>query len=219
MKHMVAAELMVFLLLKRQVVELNRDLIYAATADEEAGKGNHGIGWLLDHHPEQVEARYVITEGGGSEFRVGDARFFACQTGQKGIFRFRLVASGRPGHASVPHNENAVVRLSRAVANLGEAMLPIHPSATLSTYLERIAESQDAETAARLLEVTDEQKSEAALAELPFDRKTIATIRALLRNTISPTVLEAGTKINVIPAEATALVDARLAPGQSDDHE
>ena len=56
MKSMVALELMVLLLLKRQGLELSRDVIFAATADEEAGKGNHGIGWLLDNDPGQVEA-------------------------------------------------------------------------------------------------------------------------------------------------------------------
>ena len=44
MKNMVAANLMVLLLLQREGVRLNRDIVFAATADEEAGKGNHGPG-------------------------------------------------------------------------------------------------------------------------------------------------------------------------------
>ena len=216
MKNMVAAELMVFLLLKRERIALDRDVIFAATADEEAGKGNHGIGWLIDHYPEQVDASYVLTEGGGSEIQVGDARFFTIQTGQKGIFRFRLRARGRPGHGSVPHDDNAVVRLSRAIASLGEATLPIHPSPTLRAYIEGIAVQQDTETAGILRAILDPATSDEALAQAPLDSNSIASLRSLLRNTASPTMLEAGSKINVIPGEAVAWVDGRLAPGQTD---
>lgn len=217
MKGMVAAELMVFLLLKREGLELNRDVIYAATADEEAGKGNHGVGWLIDNHPDQVDALYVVTEGGGSDSQVGDARFVSIQTGQKGIFRFRLRAKGKPGHGSVPHNENAVVRLSKAVAALGEATLPIHPSPTLRSYLEGIAAHQDETTAETLRAILDPEESEAALAKAPFGAGQVATLRSLLRNTVSPTILDAGSKINVIPGEAVAWLDGRLAPGQTDE--
>jgi acetylornithine deacetylase/succinyl-diaminopimelate desuccinylase-like protein len=217
MKNMVAVELMVFLLLKRQGVALNREVIYAATADEEAGKGNHGVGWLLDNDPQQVTAPFVLTEGGGADFRVGGARFYTCQTGQKGIFRFRMVARGRPGHGSQPHQDNAVVKLSRAVAALGEAELPLHPSQTLQTYLERVAVTQEAKTADLLRAVLDPARSQAALDTLPLDRKLVASLWSLLRNTASPTMLQSGSKINVIPGEASAWVDGRLAPGQTDE--
>jgi len=215
MKGMVAAELMVFLLLKRQGAALNRDLVYGATADEEAGKGNHGVGWLMDTDPAQVEATYVITEGGGSEFELGGARFCTCQTGQKGIFRFRMIARGHPGHGSVPHSDNAVVKLSKAVAALG-APLPIHPSETLTAFMEGIAKTQEAATARLLRHALSPELSAATMEKLPFSAKMKASLGSLMRNTVSPTILDAGTKINVIPAEATAWVDGRLAPGQSD---
>ena len=159
MKNMVAAELMVFLLLKRRRIDLKRDVIFAATADEEAGKGDHGVGWLLDNHPEQVDAPFVLTEGGGAEFRVGDARFYTCQTGQKGICRFRMVARGQPGHGSRPHPQNAVVRLSEAVASLGRAELPMHPSRTVRAFLDSIAGTQDPLIADRLRRVLEPEHS------------------------------------------------------------
>ncbi len=216
MKNMVAAELMVFLLLKRQGIKLKRDVIFAATADEEAGKGGHGVGWLLDNHPEQVDAPFVLTEGGGADFRVGDSRFYTCQTGQKGICRFRMSAAGRPGHGSRPHRENAVVRLSEAVAALGRAVLPMHPSTTVRAFLDGIADTQDSGTADLLRSVLDPSCSESALESLPVAGEMVSNLRALLRNTASVTMLEAGQKINVIPAEATAWIDGRLAPGQTD---
>ena len=217
MKNMVAAELMVFLLFRRLGLSLNRDLIYAATADEEAGKGNHGIGWLLDNFPDQVEAPYVLTEGGGNERRIGNTSFFTIQTGQKGICRFRLHARGRPGHGSVPHRDNAVVKLSRVVAALGQTILPIHPSPTLKAYIEGIAEHQNVEAAERLRAILDSEKSEKALSQAPLPETEIASLNSLLRNTVSPTIIAAGTKINVIPGDAVAWVDGRLAPGQTEE--
>ena len=217
MKNMVAAELMVFLLLKRRRTDLKRDVIFAATADEEAGKGDHGVGWLLDNHPEQVDAPFVLTEGGGADFRVGDARFYTCQTGQKGICRFRMVARGKPGHGSRPHPQNAAVRLSEAVAALGRALLPMHPSRTVRAFLDSIAATQDPLTADRLRRVLEPEHSETALESLPLAPEIVANLRSSLRNTASVTMLQAGQKINVIPAEASAWVDGRLAPGQTDD--
>lgn len=217
MKNMVAVELMVFLLLKRQGLTLNRNVIYAATADEEAGRGHHGIGWLLDHHPESVDARYVITEGGGADFTVNGKRFYTCQTGQKGIFRFRLVAKGDPGHASIPHDNNAVIKLGRALAAIGNADWPVHISPTLQAFFEAIASTQDAETADLLRQVCDPQKAKNVLAQLPFGAATRAELGALLCNTTSATMLSAGSKINVIPTEATGWIDGRLVPGQTDE--
>ena len=215
MKDMVAAELMVILLLKRQGVFLNRDLIFAATADEEAGKGNHGIGWLLDNHPDQVDAPFVLTEGGGTNFRVGERRFYGCQTGQKGIFRFRLKAVGKPGHGSMPHGENALVHLCKVVSELGKAEFPLHMSGTLEAFLDGIAKTQDLETATLFRDVSHSERGEAALKALPVEKEMVSRLRSLLRNTVSPTMLQAGSKINVIPSEATAWLDGRLVPGQT----
>ena len=217
MKNMVAAELMVFLLLKRQGISLNRKVIYAATADEEAGKGNHGVGWLMDHFPEQVDARYVLTEGGGADFWVNGKHFFTCQSGQKGIFRFRMIAKGDPGHASIPHANNAVVKLGRALDALGRTHWPIHVSPTLKAFFEAIAGTQDNQTAALFHRATDPEQASSVLGLLPFEAPVRAELGALLSNTTSPTMLSAGTKINVIPTEATAWVDGRLVPGLTDE--
>ena len=215
MKNMVAAELMVMLLLKREGIALNRDVLYAATADEEAGKGEHGPGWLLDNRPELIDAPFILTEGGGSDLRLGGRRFYTCQTGQKGICRMRVHARGEPGHGSIPHNKNAVLNLCKAMGRLQEVDLPLHPSATMTHYLDEIAEGQQVSLATHLRDLADPQRSVAAFDQLTLPTEFKAELSALLRNTASVTMLQAGSKINVIPATATAWVDGRLAPGQT----
>ncbi len=217
MKNMVAAELMVFLLLKREGIALRRDVIFAATADEEAGKGNHGPGWIIDHRPELWRARYIITEGGGHDLEIGGRRFYTVQTGQKGLCRLRLIARGTPGHGSMPHGDNAIVRLAKAVAGLQDAELPMHISQSVRRMVGEIAQSLPEAEAAVWLGLLDEETSAAALAALPIDEEFRRELGAMLRNTASLTMLGAGSKINVIPGEATAWVDGRLAPGQSQE--
>lgn len=217
MKNMVAAELMVMLLLRRQGASPDGDILYAATADEEAGKGDHGPGWLLDHFPEQIEAPVILTEGGGHDVTIGSQRFTTCQVGQKGICRLRVTASGRPGHGSVPHGDNAVAALCAALGPLATTDLPLHPSEAMRGFLEGVAQGQPPEMAADLLAVLDPVESDAALQRLPIDEDTRLQWRSLLRNTASLTMARAGSKINVIPAEASAWIDGRLAPGQTQE--
>ena len=217
MKNMVAANLMVFLLLKREGVSLDRDIVFAATADEEAGKGNHGPGWILDHRPELWDAPLIITEGGGSDFSVGDQRFYTCQTGQKGLCRLRVIARGTPGHGSMPHGNNAILKLSKALAGLEGAVLPAHICGSVQKFVEGIAEQRPEAEAATWRQVLDEAHCDEALAALPIDEEWRRELGAVLRNTASVTMLQSGSKINVIPGEATAWVDGRLAPGQTEE--
>jgi acetylornithine deacetylase/succinyl-diaminopimelate desuccinylase-like protein len=217
MKNMVAAELMVLLLIKRQGLQLNRDLLYAATADEEAGKGNHGPGWILDHHPGLLEAPFILTEGGGHDVDIGGRRFYTCQVGQKGICRMRLHTNGRPGHGSIPHQDNAILHLAAVLSSLQDTRLPAHPSATLSAFLEAVAVTQEPAQASLLRQICDPQRGNDALAQLSLDTEFKAELDSLLRNTASVTMLQAGSKINVIPATATAWIDGRLAPGQTQE--
>ncbi|HCV22344.1 MAG TPA: hypothetical protein DGN59_02710, partial [Candidatus Latescibacteria bacterium] len=217
MKNMVAAELIVLFLLKRHNVRLNRDVLYAATADEEAGKGDHGPGWLLDHDPDQIDAPVILTEGGGHDLTFEGKRFYTCQVGQKGICRLRLTMRGRPGHGSVPHADNAVTLLCAALAPLATTDLPLHPSQGLRSFLGGLAEGQADSISKDLMAVLESATSDAALERLPIDDKTRLSLRSLLRNSVSVTRLEAGSKINVIPSEATAWIDGRLAPGQTQD--
>ncbi len=215
MKNMVATNLMVLLLLQREGVQLNRDIVFAATADEEAGKGNHGPGWIIDNRPELWDAPLIITEGGGSDFAVGEQRFYTCQTGQKGLCRLRLIARGTPGHGSMPHGDSAIIKLSRALAGLEGAVFPAHVSASVRRFIEGIVGRRPAAEAALWQQVLAPATADAALRNLPIGSPLRRELGAVLHNTASPTMVQAGSKINVIPGEATAWIDGRLVPGQT----
>ncbi len=213
MKGAVAMELMVMVALARSGARLRRDVIFAATADEEAG-GRYGVGWLIDHHPELIRAEYALTEFGGFSFEWHGRRVYPCQTAEKGTCWLRLRARGRPGHGSVPHSENAVVRLADAIRRLESGRLRMHVTPTARAFVESLAEVLGGTRGFLLRQALRLNLVHALIAVLP-DRNLANLIGAMFYNTVTPTALSAGRAVNVIPAEAEAMVDGRLLPGQT----
>ncbi|MCZ7686709.1 MAG: M20/M25/M40 family metallo-hydrolase [Sandaracinaceae bacterium] len=215
MKNMVTMGLVTLLLAKRTGLALERDLIFAAVADEEAGS-HEGALYLVEEHPEEVRAEYVLNEVGGHTLYMGDSRFYPIQVSEKGICWFEMTVEGQPGHGSMPRPDNAVVRLGRALERLGTTRLPQHVTPVVETFLRTLAAGApfprskilplvlSPTFAGTLLDMLQKQNLEQAIG-----------IDAMLRNTASPTMLEAGKKVNVIPSSAKARVDGRILPGQS----
>jgi acetylornithine deacetylase/succinyl-diaminopimelate desuccinylase-like protein len=213
MKHMVTMELMTMLLLKRAGVPLKRDVIFMAAADEEVG-GHQGAGWVAHHHPELIQAEYAINEGGGNAFEINGRRYYTVQTAEKGAARFRLRAKGKPGHGSVPHEENAILKLAEVLSRLRNHQQPVHFSASLRGFVTGIASAQPPEIARLFLAIlANEATADAAIDALPMEDLLKMELRAMTRNTIAPTMLRAGSQINVIPSEAEASLDGRILPG------
>jgi acetylornithine deacetylase/succinyl-diaminopimelate desuccinylase-like protein len=217
MKNMVAMSLMTLVLLKRARVALERDLIFAAVADEEAGS-RHGAHFLVEKHPELVRAEYVLNEVGAYTLYQGGGVFYPIQVAEKGICWFELTAQGTPGHASMPRPDNPVVRIARAVEALGTARLPLHSVPVVEGFLRRLVDKAPA-LARGALAVLSRPPFAAALLRLARlqDPEQAIVLEALLRNTASPTVLSGGQKVNVIPSSASVLVDGRMLPGQTVD--
>lgn len=215
-KELVAMELMLMLLLKRDASRksLARDIIFMANADEEAG-GKMGAGWMVEQHPDLINAEYAINEGGGMSFDLLGQRFFTCQTGEKGTARFTMRTHGRPGHGAEPHSDNAVLKLADAIQKIGAAEFPLHATKTVRDFFQGIAEKVDKKYRAGIFALLDTTTHRAAMKQLPIDDGLRAMVSAMLHNTVTPTMLNAGTKINVIPSVAEARCDARLIPGQS----
>jgi acetylornithine deacetylase/succinyl-diaminopimelate desuccinylase-like protein len=212
-KQLVAMETMVMLLLAREKRALARDVIFMANADEEAG-GRFGAAWMVKEHPDLIRAEFAISEGGGFGFEILGKRFYTVQTGEKGTARFVMRARGKPGHGAMPHRDNAVVILADAVTKLAAAELPLHVVPTVRAFVEGIA-AQVGEPLGWAIRGLLDAKKCSAIKRLPIDDEMKAMLHAMLHNTVSPTMLTAGSKINVIPSVAEARCDARLLPGQS----
>ena len=213
MKSIVVMQLMTMLLLKRSDVALKQDVIFAATADEEAG-GIYGAGFLVDNHPELIRAEYALSEFGGFSVELGRKRIYLCQVAEKGICWMRLRARGTPGHGSMPHSDNAVVKLARAVEHLGRACLPLHRTEAVVAMVEGMARALGGVKGAALRLLLSPTFGSLALSLFIRDLRMRDYFRALLHNTVSPTVLRAGGKTNVIPSQAEAELDGRILPGQ-----
>ena len=183
-----------------------RDVVLAFLADEEAG-GLFGSHWLVDHRPDLFEGvSDAVGEVGGFSFTVSDdLRFYLIETAEKGIAWMRLTAKGRAGHGSMVNDENAVTRLSEAVARLGRHEFAITPTPTVDTFLGEVR------AALGLAPDTEPEKVVAHLGPIA------PMIGATLRNSANPTMLQAGYKSNVIPGEAHAMVDGRYLPGHRDE--
>ncbi|MGH2510250.1 MAG: M20/M25/M40 family metallo-hydrolase, partial [Ktedonobacteraceae bacterium] len=215
MKNMVTMELMCMLLLKRAGVPLKRDVIYMAAADEETG-GLQGAGWVVEHYPELIQAEYALNEGGGGGLQVNGQVYYTVQTAEKGSARFKIRTTGTPGHGSVPHNDNAIIKLAELLSKVRDTQPPTHLITTVRGYIEGIASTQPPELAAALRAVlVDEQTASAAIDSLPISEQFKRSLQAMTRNTISPTMLTSGSQINVIPSEAVGYVDGRILPGQT----
>ena len=205
MKGMGIMELMAMLLVHRHGIPHQRDIVFLAVADEEAGS-EYGAEFLARRHPEALEAEYVINEGGWGTTEVMGVRrpAFNCAVSEKGPCWLTLVTEGRPGHGSVPHDNNALDRLVRALHRIQEWQRPRTVMPELSEYFAR------AHRAGYLAEEPTEESISKMGEENPL-------IRALTSNTVSLTTARAGVKHNVIPATAEATLDCRLLPGTDID--
>ncbi|GAC1462141.1 MAG: M20/M25/M40 family metallo-hydrolase [Chloroflexota bacterium] len=211
MKSLVVQELMVMLLLQRSGVRLKRDVIFAATADEEVG-GTAGMGYLVDHHPDLIRAEYGLSEGGGTTMYIAGKPFYDVRTAEKGTCRFLVRSTGKPGHGSVPRPETAVSRVCEAVLALQNARLPFHSTPTIALFFRSLCESLG--IASDMHELS-EHNFERVVQILPPDLAQY--LHAITHDTAVPTGLHAGHKINVIPGEAEASVDGRYLPGHTAD--
>ena len=209
-KEIVTAGLMVMLLLQRQHIKLNRDVIFVAEAGEE-GTPAVGIDFLIAHHWDDIAAEYALAEGGSAVALGGKVRYVAITTAEKVPRGIRLLARGPSGHGSRPSASNAFLRLAQAVAKLGEWRTPMRLNDTTRAYFERIASISPPADADRYRHVADPARGPEI--DRYFERYEPAHW-AMLRTTLAPTMLKAGFAFNVIPSEAEAYIDIRALPDE-----
>ena len=210
-KDNLAAALLVMLELKRQNVPLSRDVIFLAESGEE-GATEYGIEFMVNDHFEKIEAEFCLAEG-GSVARVNrEVVYGGVQTVEKLPYRLELVASGVAGHGSVPLQGNSVVRLAKAISAIADWRSPIRLNETTYTYFERLASISPPDAGERYLAVLDSGRaSEADEYFLAYEPRHAS----MLRSSLSPTIFDAGYRINVIPSESRASVDFRALPDEN----
>ncbi|HST25272.1 MAG TPA: M20/M25/M40 family metallo-hydrolase [Gaiellaceae bacterium] len=204
MKGQVAASAVAIASLAREGFRPRGDLILAATADEEVGDDpDYGLSWLCREHPEAVRAELAINEGAGDRVEVAGRPYYLCATAEKMSSPFVLRVHGRSGHASLPSiADNALVKAAGLIEKLAalspEPRLIPEVEAFLEVVVGSVPSAGDALGAARAI-----------------DSAAATMIEPLLSFTLSPTMISASHKRNVIPALTEVTVDCRLLPGQS----
>ena len=211
-KDNVVAALMAMLILKRQNVPLDRDVIFLAEAGEE-GSVRYGIKFMVEQHFAEIDAEYCYAEGGGVTRQGGQVKFASVQTLEKIPRAIELTAKGVAGHGSVPLKSNPVAHLSTAVGKIAAWRPPIRLNETTGAYFKRLAALSSPEDAKRYRDVLS---PDPAISDPADDYLLEHEPRhaSMLRTSLSPTIFNAGYRVNVIPSEAKATIDVRVHPDE-----
>ena len=212
-KDCVTAGLMLMLQLKRLGVALDRDVIYVAEASEEssASSVNDGIDYLVQEHWADIEAEYALAEGGFVHSENGRVRYVEIAATEKVPRRAKLIATGTSGHGSRPRRDNAIAHLSTAVSKVATWEPPMRLNDVTRTFFERLSTISQPEEAARYNGLVDPQKT--AAIQNYFAENDLGKY-SILRTSISPTMFNAGFRLNVIPSQAEATLDIRALPDE-----
>ncbi|MDR0848985.1 MAG: M20/M25/M40 family metallo-hydrolase [Propionibacteriaceae bacterium] len=183
-----------------------RNIRLVFTADEESG-GPLGSVWMARNHPDAIsDCTQAVGEVGGFSITANDKRIYLIQTAEKGIAWLDLIAEGTAGHGSMRNSDNPVSTLARAVADLSMYRWPVSIHPAQQAFLDTVSEALEVEITADNVEET--------LTRLGSIARMVG---ATMGNTLNPTMLDAGYKVNVIPGTATAGLDGRFLPGQRDE--
>lgn len=214
-KNYTAMHLALFTNIKDAAVAPKRDIIFLATSGEETGS-NTGLKWLGDTQWEQINPGFALNEGGGViKNEPLDQTLVFAEAGTKMYMDIKITASGEAAHSSMPVGENAVYRLSQALARLPQFNPPARLTPTAKEFLRRIAplQDEDAQTTISLLlngKPSQQQMAADIMAKDPF-------LRTQLKDTINPVNLSSGADTGAATAEASAIINVRLLPGTDPD--
>jgi acetylornithine deacetylase/succinyl-diaminopimelate desuccinylase-like protein len=213
MKSLGIIELLAFLEIKKQGLTPCRDIIFLAVADEETG-GAKGVQYLLENYPDEFEADLVINEGGfGIDNVIANRPLFMIAAAEKGVCQVRLTCTGPPGHGSTPHGDNALERLVQGLSRILTGENPFMVTPLTAEYFKQLGTEWEF-----LKPYLEDGKPQTLIDALTQSGMiNIPQMSAMLKNTISLNILNAGDKTNVIPSTAKAELDIRLLPGTEPD--
>ena len=213
MKGLGTLQLATFIALHRSGVELNRDVVFLATADEEAG-GMFGVGWLIENRPEIFEDIGILLNEGGGGSRVGQSVVFSVEVTQKVPVWLRLYAIDRPGHGSSPRTTSSVTRIVQALNTMLENPFPPRIIGPVNDYFSALSVDMDEEWAGSYANIQAAINDPNFVAKLHDSRPGH---NSLIRDTCSMTRMSGSNKINVIPPTAWAELDCRILPDKPAD--
>jgi acetylornithine deacetylase/succinyl-diaminopimelate desuccinylase-like protein len=210
MKNLGIAELIVFLTLHRSKFPLKRDIILLNAADEEAG-GMMGAGWFAENKADLIrDTEFLLNESGKGRVENGKV-IYSVDITEKTPCWLRLISRGEPGHGARPKPHSSVNRLLRALHTILDYRPPIKVTEPVDTYFKGISHLQKGSRRQQFANIRDAVNDPKFLTELHHSSQ----YAAILRNTISITMLQGSPKINIIPQTATAELDCRLLPEES----
>ncbi len=186
MKPKCAMDLVAVTALKRVGIQPQIDLVLAAVADEEAGS-ELGAKFLVERYPELIRAGYVLNEIGGFTVHLGDLRFYPIQVAEKGYVTVKMTVNAAPGHGSMPRRDTAIEKMAELITKIVSTPMRQRVTPLMAQTLKSLGVSTD---------------------------PAPPLFRPMLSNTVSPTILRAGYKDNVIPGEASVILDGRTLPGE-----
>jgi acetylornithine deacetylase/succinyl-diaminopimelate desuccinylase-like protein len=208
-KGMAVANLAVFIALKRASAHLNRDVIYLTEGDEEAG-GTSGMKVAVEKYWDKIAAGYAINEGGYNVSKSGKVVYMGIQASEKVSINVDVISTGTSGHGSLPRKDNPVVHLANAIAKIAAYETPVQMNSVTRAYFEGLTQVEDEETAKWMRSLETSDRGDHAARNLSNEN---LLWNAMMRDTISPTMLQAGIRANVIPSEARGVLNIRLLPG------
>lgn len=211
-KDNLVAALMSVVLLKRQNIALDRDVIFLAESGEE-GSTQIGIQYMVNEHFASIDAEFCLAEGASVVRQNGEVFYASVQTVEKLPRAMTLTSNGIAGHGSVPLQNNAIVALSRAVATIADWQPPIRLSDTTTSYFSKLAAISEPEAAARYRALLN-PNSPAGIEAINYMKRNEPRNAAVLFSTISPNIVDGGYRVNVIPSDANATLDVRLLPDE-----
>ena len=216
MKHMAAMSVTLLCFIKKNRIQLSRDLIFVGVADEERTDSTYGAKYLVENHPDLIEADIVFNKVGGFSMFFEGKEVFPIQIGEKGSAQIKITARGEGGHGSLLHKENPVAKVGAIAQKLANTQLPLRVVDGNRITIDNIASILPFPKSTVFRRLLSPTLSGIIIGRLLTEEQA-ATMVPLLHNMANPTVIGGGDQFNQIPTSAWLIVDGRILPGCTAD--
>ena len=199
------------MMLAEQKIPLARDVIFLAEADEEGG-GGYSTSWLAREHWDEIDAEFALNEGGWiMKAPDGHVRYVSISTADKLSLPLKITARGTSTHASMPRPDNAIFGLSRAMAKISNYETPIAITPEQRQFFLTLAKTSKPPMSTYYRDLVGEDAAKANAADKIISKDPL--MHSLMRNTLAPTIINGGFRLNVIPGSVEATINLRMIPG------